>query len=230
MNERTKLSKKMSYLLRHNPEDLTIDSEGWVPFQQFVQKLSTNEEIVREVVRLCPKQRFAVRSDNGTEYIRANQGHTAENIEVTFKEATPEHSLYHGTTSERLEKIEASGGLKPMSRHHGHLSADQTTAGNVAGRWKGETPIMLKIDAPRMVRNGMKFYLSENGVWLTNSVPMEYINYRLLRRECGSSSSKPHFHALHIRQPQPKWFERILPRCRSSSGGPNILAARAGFA
>jgi len=131
-------------------------------------------------VRFCPKQRFALRSENGIEFIRANQGHSTETVAVTFKEATPEHALYHGTTMERLEKIEASGGLKPMSRHHVHLSADQPTAEIVARRWKGEQPCILKIDAKRMIRNGFKFFLSENGVWLTDSVPMEYVNFRLL--------------------------------------------------
>lgn len=172
----------MTYFLRHNPEEgkLSIDKNGWVPLTEFLQKLGLHEADVREVVINCPKRRFGLKNEFGIEYIRAQQGHSTDAVEIEFEPATPATALYHGTTNERFEKIHASGGLKPMNRHHVHLSGDLPTAENVARRWRGETPVILKIDATRMAKNGFKFYRSGNGVWLTDSVPLEYINYRPL--------------------------------------------------
>jgi putative RNA 2'-phosphotransferase len=36
-------------------------------------------------------------------------------------------------------------------------------------------PVVLTVRALQMHENGFRFYRSENGVWLTDSVPPEYI-------------------------------------------------------
>lgn len=36
-------------------------------------------------------------------------------------------------------------------------------------------PVVLTIDSGAMYRDGHLFYLSENNVWLTDSVPRQYI-------------------------------------------------------
>ncbi len=64
-------------------------------------------------------------------------------------------------------------GLQKMQRHHVHLSADKATATKVAER-RGK-PIILEIKAGEMFANGFKFYISDNGVWLTNHVPVTFI-------------------------------------------------------
>ena len=38
-------------------------------------------------------------------------------------------------------------------------------------------PIVLKIKADQMYQNGIKFYRSENGVWLTDSIANKYIEF-----------------------------------------------------
>ena len=63
-----------------------------------------------------------------------------------------------------------------MSRQHVHLSADMDTAINVGKRHsKKLEPTILVVNCMNMVRDGYKFYLSTNGVWLTDDIPHEYL-------------------------------------------------------
>jgi len=71
-----------------------------------------------------------------------------------------------------LEAILATG-LKPMGRHHVHLSPDAETA-QVVGRRRGP-PVILRVAAGEMAADGHVFRLSGNGVWLTDHVPPRYI-------------------------------------------------------
>jgi putative RNA 2'-phosphotransferase len=76
--------------------------------------------------------------------------------------------LYHGTTGGFVASI-LDEGLKAMDRHHVHLSPDRETAIRVGAR-RGK-PVVLVVDAQRMVGAGYTFYKSENGVWLIEHVP-----------------------------------------------------------
>ena len=60
------------------------------------------------------------------------------------------------------------------SRTHVHLSADVATARIVAARRAGER-VLLRVRAAAMHEAGFAFYLSDNGVWLTESVPPTFI-------------------------------------------------------
>ena len=80
--------------------------------------------------------------------------------------------LYHGTVEKFLVAI-TKDGLQKMQRHHVHLSADKETAIKVAES-RGR-PIIIEIKAGEMFSAGYKFYLSDNGVWLTDHVPVEFI-------------------------------------------------------
>ena len=64
-------------------------------------------------------------------------------------------------------------GLSKMKRHHVHLSADLDTAIKV-GQRRGNA-IVLEIAAGKMAKSGFKFFRSDNGVWLVDKVPAEYI-------------------------------------------------------
>lgn len=61
-----------------------------------------------------------------------------------------------------------------MSRLYVHLSKDIETALRVGSR-HGQT-IALKVYSKEMFDEGYKFFLSENGVWLTKKVPIKYIH------------------------------------------------------
>ena len=64
-------------------------------------------------------------------------------------------------------------GLNKMSRHHVHLSQDIETAIKVGAR-HGK-PVVFAIDADAMHSSGYTFYCSDNGVWLVDHVPPEYL-------------------------------------------------------
>ncbi len=172
-----KLSKTLSYHLRHTPEKigLTLGDGGWVKVSDLIAGLKTHKgrtltiERLREVVADCPKKRFSLSQDETL--IRANQGHSVE-VDLQLEPATPPSILYHGTADRFLEAI-TDGGLKKMSRHHVHLSADTETAYKVGSRHG--RPVILEVESRKMFDDGFVFFRSENGVWLTDAVPAEYI-------------------------------------------------------
>ena len=133
------------------------------------QGFPITEEELLQVVAESDKQRFSL--DETKTKIRANQGHSTE-VDLQLKEAEPPTQLFHGTVSKFLDAILAEG-LKKMDRHDVHLSKDVQTALKVGGR-RGK-PVILVIDSAKMAADGYKFRLSENGVWLTDHVPPQYI-------------------------------------------------------
>ena len=168
-----RLSKLLSLVLRHDPGaiGLTLDSEGWAEVDDLLSRLdfpASRDDIAR-VVRENDKQRFALSPDGSR--IRANQGHSIA-VDVGLKPADPPDRLYHGTADRNVAAI-LSEGLKSMSRQHVHLSADIETATRVGSR-HGK-PVVLAVDCARMVADGLTFWRSENGVWLTLSVPAKYL-------------------------------------------------------
>ncbi|MNJ86154.1 RNA 2'-phosphotransferase [compost metagenome] len=170
------ISKFLSLILRHKPETIGIamDTNGWVEVDELIEKcakkgMTFDFETLEEVVFTNDKQRFAF-SDDYTK-IRANQGHSV-NVDLQFEPMEPGGYLYHGTVEKFLESIH-TGGLQKRTRLHVHLSKDLETAIKVGSR-RGK-PVILKIDAVRMFRDGYPFYLSKNGVWLCDEVPAQYI-------------------------------------------------------
>lgn len=171
----SKISKFLSYVLRHKPEKIGIKlgSDGWVDVKELIEK-SKNEIVfdfneLKEVVKNCDKQRFSFSSDFCE--IKANQGHSTD-VEIKFKEVVPPVMLFHGTVDKFLESIKKKG-LLPMNRHHVHLSGDEETAIKVGSR-RGK-PVILKIDSKKMFADGIKIYKSDNGVYLTDKVDKKYI-------------------------------------------------------
>jgi putative RNA 2'-phosphotransferase len=176
MNEVSQ-SKFLSLVLRHKPEEigLVLDQNGWASIDELIAlanargtKLSGPE--IESIVENSDKKRFAISAD-GTK-IRANQGHSVD-IALGLEPQTPPERLYHGTATRFLESIHATG-LHSASRQHVHLSTDLATAEKVGSR-HGK-PVILTVDAGQMARDGHLFYLSENGVWLTETVPAKYLD------------------------------------------------------
>lgn len=175
-NREKRISKSLSFWLRHNPEDIgiTIGNDGWTDIDELIEKAAdkgvdfTFEEL-KEVVKNNDKKRFLISEDETL--IRANQGHSIE-VKIKFKEAVPPQILYHGTPVGVVDLIMKEG-LKKMSRHHVHLSPNKETAAIVGSR-RGKFEI-LEIEAMRMRADGYKIYISENGVYLVDEVPVKYI-------------------------------------------------------
>lgn len=172
----TKISKFLSLVLRHNPEiiGLRLDTEGWVDINALIlgaRKKGTHlsHDLIQVVVKNSDKQRFAISQDGLR--IRANQGHSIS-VNLALPESIPPEILFHGTTKGSLSGIRQEG-IKPGKRIHVHLSPDEATAKKVGSRHG--LPVVLQVQTGQMHRDGFHFFMSENGVWLTGSVPIKYI-------------------------------------------------------
>jgi len=174
--DRKKTSKFISLILRHKPEaiGITLDEHGWASVDMLLKGLSAKYPItfeqLEEIVALDEKGRYSFNDDKTL--IRANQGHSIA-VDVELKECAPPQILYHGTGEKFCQSIDVEGVL-PKTRLYVHLSADKNTALAV-GKRHGK-PAIYTVFSGEMYENGYKFYISENGVWLTRFVPPEYIS------------------------------------------------------
>ena len=175
MNNTRKISKFMSLVLRHRPEKigLKLDENGWADVQELITKMNINLQELEYVVENNDKKRFAFNEDKTK--IRANQGHSLKTVDLELKNIQPPNFLFHGTVGKFMSAIRDTGLLK-MNRQHVHLSKDRETAIKVGSR-RGKA-IILSVRAGEMYEKGFEFYCSENGVWLTDHVPSEYIDFR----------------------------------------------------
>jgi putative RNA 2'-phosphotransferase len=173
----TELSKFLSFVLRHKPDSigLALEPQGWVSVDELIAKSHaagtrfTREQLLH-VVETSEKKRFSLSVDS--QLIRAAQGHSV-NVDLGLILKEPPAILYHGTATRFVSSILAEG-IKPQSRQQVHLSADEATARRVGER-HGK-PSILKIDALSMYRQGFKFFQSDNGVWLIDRVPPEFLS------------------------------------------------------
>jgi len=171
-----KLSKFMSLVLRHKPEviGLQLDEHGWVSVEELMDKMNQkgkkiDREALNFIVENNSKKRFAF--NDTLDKIRASQGHSID-INLGYTAQQPPEMLYHGTATRFLDSILQTG-LEKRNRHHVHLTADKSTATQV-GQRHGKV-IILEVLAQKMFEDGYQFFVSENGVWLTDNVPTKYI-------------------------------------------------------
>lgn len=169
------LSKYVSYILRHNPDEIGVilDEQGWTSVVEFIEKSQSKYkfdlEDLKQVVKNNNKKRFEFSEDG--KKIRARQGHSVE-VDLQLPNVQPPKELYHGTASRFLNSIKKEG-LKPMSRHDVHLSFNKTTAEKVGER-HGKVVVLI-IDTESMYKDGFQFQCTANNVWLTKAVPTKYI-------------------------------------------------------
>lgn len=175
MSKKDKLSVFISLVLRHKPDaaGIQLDVHGWANVEELISGINStgrkiDMKILEEIVASDEKGRYSFNEDKSL--IRANQGHSIP-VDVDLKEQEPPEFLYHGTAERFLEDIQSEG-LRPMSRLYVHLSKDKETAIKV-GKRHGK-PVILQVHSGELFRDGNKFYLSENGIWLIQSVPTRY--------------------------------------------------------
>ena len=178
MNKLIELSRFLSYVLRHKPEalDLDMSTDGWVAVEELIDKMNKDGkditfQILKMIVQQDDKKRYSFNEDESR--IRANQGHSIK-IDLDLKPITPPKYLYHGTAARNIDSIKEHGLLK-RERHHVHLSENKDTAKRVGARYG--KPIILTILAGDMNNAGHTFYRSDNLVWLTDTVPVEFIEF-----------------------------------------------------
>jgi len=174
--EDVRLSKRLSLWLRHRPDaaGLTLDPQGWTDVDAVLGGFAgagspIDWPTLLRVVEESDKQRFELSADASR--IRARQGHSVV-VDLHWPRATPPTLLYHGTVEPAMPAILAEG-LRPMRRHHVHLSPDIATATRVGAR-RG-APVVLAVRAAALAEQGQAFLLTGNGVWLTDHVPSSYL-------------------------------------------------------
>ncbi|GAA3619476.1 RNA 2'-phosphotransferase [Nonomuraea rosea] len=178
MNERRmiRISKYLSKHLRHEPEriGITLDEHGWVPVDVLLRAAADHGFTITaaelwQVVEANDKQRYAIEDGR----IRASQGHSVS-VDLDLPVLEPPEVLYHGTVGRFVAAIKEEG-LRPMNRHHVHLSPDRGTATRVGSR-RG-VPVVLVVAAGAMHADGHAFRRSANGVWLVDQVPPGYLRF-----------------------------------------------------
>ncbi|MHA2063717.1 MAG: RNA 2'-phosphotransferase [Candidatus Thorarchaeota archaeon] len=166
-----KISKKLSYCLRHNPGQfgLTLDKQGWVSVFDLLKAFSLGRDRLEHIVKTNNKKRFEF-NDKGTK-IRARQGHSIE-VDLGYESVEPPEILYHGTSIKSVQSI-LSTGINSGTRQHVHLSEDINTA-TIVGSRHGKVRILI-VDSKRMHDDGLQFFKTNNNVWLADFVPPEYV-------------------------------------------------------
>jgi putative RNA 2'-phosphotransferase len=174
--EEKRISKFLSFVLRHKPDHIGIalDENGWTDVKVLIERVNENGipltfELLKYIVETNSKKRFAF--NESFEKIRASQGHSVD-VDLGYTAQKPPAILYHGTGEKSLSAI-LEQGLQKQGRTHVHLSLDIETA-KAVGQRHGRVAV-LKVSAGEMHERGFEFFLSENGVWLTDSVPAEFL-------------------------------------------------------
>lgn len=172
-----KIGQFLSYILRHHPEEVgvSLDEHGWVEVDRLIQAVGEHGKyqlmlaLLQDIVENNEKKRYSF-SEDGL-WIRANQGHSVD-VDVELEEREPPSVLYHGTAKKFVESIQREG-LVSKSRLYVHLSESVETASQV-GRRHGEL-FLYEVNSRQMYEDGFRFFISVNGVWLTENVPVSYL-------------------------------------------------------
>ncbi|XP_071718017.1 uncharacterized protein [Rutidosis leptorrhynchoides] len=188
------LGRLLTRILRHMASELSLNmrNDGYVKVQDLLRlnlKTFTNVPIsnhtiddIKEAVRRDNKQRFGLLEENGELLIRANQGHTVTLVETEsllkpILSAEEYPVCVHGTYRKNLKSI-LEGGLKRMQRLHVHFSCGLPTDGEVISGMRRDVNILIFLDIRKALEGGMKLYISENKVILTEGfngvVPVKY--------------------------------------------------------
>ncbi|CAL1385590.1 unnamed protein product [Linum trigynum] len=188
------LGRLMTRILRHMASELSLNmrSDGFVKVEDLLQlnmKTFANVPLrshtvddIREAVRRDNKQRFGLVEENGELLIRANQGHTVKVVESEsllrpILSADEVAVCVHGTYRKNLDSILQSG-LKRMERLHVHFSCGLPTDGEVISGMRRNVNVLIFLNVKKALEEGMKLYISENKVILTEGfdgvVPVKY--------------------------------------------------------
>ena len=171
-----RVSKFISLVLRHKPEaaNLVLDKYGYAQVDELVAGVnkkygSFTVTDLDTIVETDDKQRYSYNNDHTK--IRAVQGHSFP-VDLGLEAQQPPLLLFHGTSTKYLDSIMKKG-IISKSRQYVHLSKDVDTAHTVGLR-HGAGTVILVVSANQMWKDGYKFFLSDNGVWLVDEVPTKY--------------------------------------------------------
>ncbi len=173
------LSKTLSHMLRHEPEKYGIELQpgGWCSIRDVLKALkqssstfdSVERQDIQDMVDTQSKRRHQIVGDN----IRAVYGHSVD-AHANLPSSVPPDTLYHGTTSEALQSILASG-LNPMKRQFVHLY-DNPEATELVAQRHGNNTVILRIDAKGLSAAGQQFFHAEKNIWLTSRIEPQWLD------------------------------------------------------
>lgn len=175
--DKKRVGKFLSLVLRHDPAKIGIelDENGWANVKELIEKCKkyryhfSMDDLI-EIVETNDKKRYSFNEKRNK--IRANQGHSID-IDLALSPIEPPEFLYHGTATRFLSSIMEEGIVRG-SRQHVHLSMNKETATKVGSRHG--VPVILTIMAGQMHKDGLLFYCSDNGVWLTDYIDPKYLS------------------------------------------------------
>jgi 2'-phosphotransferase len=188
--QKTRVSKALSYALRHGviKLGLTMDDEGYVKLDELLKHpgISALKGMsytqIEYVVDTNEKQRFTLKTEQQTVFIRANQGHSKEvgqkidDEQHLTKIVTPYEVCVHGTNKKALSAIMRDG-LSPMRRKHVHFAKGTNDNSEVISGMRQNSSVKIYIDMARAMEDGIEFYESDNGVILcSQTVGPEYFS------------------------------------------------------
>ncbi len=178
-----KISKFLSYILRHHPETIgsSLDEEGYlkIDLDELLSRMKVRKEfrdvpldksVLFDIVKKDTKGRYEISNNK----IRAGYGHSIKGIHVFLTENELPEFLFHGTIKKSLPLI-LRDGLKPMGRNLVHLTEDLKDAHLVGGR-HGKNIIILKIAVKNAIKEGIKFWKPGKNVYTTFSIPPKFIS------------------------------------------------------
>ena len=194
---KTRVSKALSYYLRHHLESLhcPVATDGYVPLAAVLTKrefrgVSIAE--VEEIVRTCPKQRFSLKkgprwsppsstgaappSEGASEeeyYIRANQGHSLPSASRFDLKADDLYELIEEPLSFCAHGTTAS--VLPLIQTEGLKKMNRTHIHLIAtpdarSGYRRSSDVLIHIDMAAAMRDGIQFYRSANGVVLSEGI------------------------------------------------------------
>eukprot|EP00928_Gymnodinium_smaydae_P091749 TRINITY_DN75489_c0_g1_i1.p1 TRINITY_DN75489_c0_g1~~TRINITY_DN75489_c0_g1_i1.p1 ORF type:complete len:266 (-),score=27.00 TRINITY_DN75489_c0_g1_i1:171-968(-) len=181
------VSKYLAYVLRHGGAQTQVQlrSDGYACLREilaldFFSSRGLTERDIRALVNRDPKKRYGLCTPDGEDelHIRAHQGHTVRDVEdkallTEIESAEGLEFLCHGTFAAAWETIKLEG-LKPMARNHIHcvdvdLAHPENHGVHISGS-RGESEVIVYIDAQAAIDEGVQFLRSENGVVLTEGL------------------------------------------------------------
>ena len=170
-----RLSRFLSFLLRHRPEDypLSFDGQGFVSWTELMGTVqqrfpeATEGEIL-SVITGSDKKRFEVREGKA----RATYGHSFP-VDLGVESIEPPARLYHGTARDLAQTVLREG-LKPRGRAYVHLSASLEEAIAV-GKRRDPDPSIVVVDSQAAHSNGIHFYPS-GPLYLAAEIPPRFLS------------------------------------------------------
>ncbi|TFY72455.1 hypothetical protein EVG20_g542 [Dentipellis fragilis] len=131
-----------------------------------LEKMVQDDEKMRYTMMSGPDEKALDAGDIW--WIRANHGHSMEAVKIDLKpilSASDIPMAVHGTNKKAWSSISKQG-LSKMTRNHIHLAQGVPGNGVISGM-RNSASVLIYIDVQKALDAGILFFLSDNGVVLT---------------------------------------------------------------